>query len=102
MIDIISIGTDLDIADSVAPRAANILSVQTNSLYYARELGIDLAYFLRPDVEFQNSSFRAYLVQRLATFSINVASVDELIQDLNSVLGFNLVADETNGSLIAR
>lgn len=104
MIDIVSYenGQDMGVADTVAPRAANILSVQTNSLFYAAALGIDLAYFLREDIAFQNASFKSYLVQVLAAWSINVASVMNLINNLSETLTFNLAPDEKTGSLMAR
>lgn len=106
MIDIVSLPgdgrIDIAMADSQAPRAANILSVQQNSLRYAQALGIDLEYFLDPRFSFQDSAFKAYLVQRLAAFSIDVSSVIEQLEALYMKYTFNLPASDSNGSLISR
>lgn len=93
---------DLNTFDTQNYRAANILSVQVGSLEYEPELGIDLDYFLDPNFRFQNESFKSYLIQVLANYSINVASVDELVQDLSNKYTFNLVPAENNTSLVAR
>ncbi len=100
MTDIVSIGTDLGMSDTQAPRAANILSVQFGSLEYAQELGIDLAYFLGEEFTFQNESFKSYLVSTLANMGINVSTVDETLEDLFSRYVFNLVPTEQNTGLV--
>ncbi len=103
MLDIVSAGGGLDIGlyDTQTVRAANILSVQVGALEYSPLLGIDLAYFLSPDFKFQNASFKSYLVEVLANNSINVASLTEAIDNLFSIYGFNLSADQKSG-FIAR
>jgi hypothetical protein len=60
MIDIISSndGQDLGLYDTQTERAKNILSTQVGSLEYAKDLGVDLNYFLSPDFKFQNESFK--------------------------------------------
>lgn len=77
MIDVVSIenGFDLGVSDSIVPRAANVLSVQLGDLEYAPAFGVDLKFFLDPDLQFQNESFKAYLVQRLTDHHINVSQV---------------------------
>ena len=102
MIDITGTGTDIRIYDSLVPRATNILSVQLGALEYAPEIGIDLKYFLSPDFEFQNESFKSYLVEVLARNGINVASVNELIDNLFVSLQFGISPQETGTGLIAR
>lgn len=102
MIDIIDVGTDLNLVDSDVPKATNVLSIQIGSLEYAQDFGIDLAYFLSPDFKFQNASFKAYLVQQLANFNINVASVAETIDALFSEYNFNLSSDTAGDGLVAR
>ncbi len=103
MIDIVEIlDNDIRTADTQTVRAKNILSVQLGSLQYAPELGIDLKYFLSEDFKFQNESFKAYLIQVLANYSINVASLDESIETLLNRYTFNLSPAETSGGLIAR
>jgi len=83
MIDIVDFDEDGMVTyDTQTERAANILSVQLGSLEYAPDIGIDLKYFLDQDVRFQNESFKAYLVQVLATWGINVANFTEDIETL--------------------
>lgn len=104
MIDIISAenGQDLGLLDTLTPRAGNILSVQVGSLEYEQDLGIDLAYFLSEDFEFQNESFRAYLIQVLANRGINVASMTEAVSSLFTQLNINVSAQENSTALLAR
>ncbi len=104
MIDIVSSdeGLDLGVLDTQTSKAANILSVQLGRLHYALELGIDLKYFLSEDFRFQNESFKAYLIQVLASSSINVASVIDTLQSLHADYIFNLTPAESESSLIAR
>jgi hypothetical protein len=102
MIDITSIGTDIGLLDTQVPRAGNILSIQVGSLQYAQDLGIDLKYFLSEDFEFQNESFRSYLIQTLANRSINVASMPELVENLFTKYTVNLSPSANDKSLVAR
>lgn len=95
-------GDDLNMFDTQTSKAGNILSIQIGSLEYADELGIDLAYFLSEDYQFQNESFRSYLIQVLANNGINVASVLETVENLYTQLTFNLSPSETDTSLVAR
>ncbi len=104
MIDIVRVadGEDLGLYDTQTSKATNILSVQLGALEYAPDLGVDLRYFLSEDFRFQNESFRAYLVQRLASQGINVATVMNTIENLYTKYTFNLTPAEANSSLIAR
>lgn len=103
MIDIVGASSSgLEVYDTQVSKAANILSVQLGSLEYAPDLGIDLKYFLSEDLKFQNESFKAYLVERLANRGVNVASVIEVIENLFSQYTFNLSPEETNTGLVAR
>ena len=102
MIDIVSVGTDIGLFDTQTTRAANILSVQQGSLEYASDLGIDLKYFLSEEFRFQNDSFKAYLVQRLANYGINVASVTDTVENLFRQYTFNIPPAEVEGGMVAR
>lgn len=84
MLDIVSSndGQDLGLADSVAPKAANLVSTQVGSLEYDPQFGVDLKYFLQNDFQFQNESFQAYLVDRLTQNQINVSQVIEVLEAL--------------------
>lgn len=84
MLDILSIeeGQDLRFADTAVTKAANVISVQLGDLEYAPDFGVDLGFFLQEQLQFQNQSFRAYLVQRLVENQVNVSSVVPVIEDL--------------------
>lgn len=102
MKDIVSVADDIGLYDTQTVRAANILSVQLGALEYAREIGIDLEYFLDDRFSFQNESFKAYLVERLANSSINVSTVMETVESLYTTYSFEISSDENNTGLIAR
>jgi hypothetical protein len=89
-------GVDLGSADTQTYQAGNILSVQVTSLEYAQSLGIDLSFFLSSDFSFQNESFKAYLIETLAISGINVSTLEEIIEDLDSQYIFNLSPPQTN------
>ena len=103
MIDIVSNETGLDmwVADTQTPRAANLLSIQILTLEYAKDFGIDLKYFLADDFRFQNESFRAYLIERLANWGINVADVIDVAERLHRQYTFDLTPEETSTGLVA-
>ena len=84
MKDIIEVndGEDLGVFDSIVAKAGNVLSVQLGDLEYAPDFGVDLRYFLTSDLQFQNQSFKAYLVQRLTESQVNVAQVIDTIESL--------------------
>ncbi len=102
MIDIVSSiqGQDMGMFDTDTCRAANILSVQLGSLEYEPNLGIDLKYFLSEDFQFQNASFKAYLIEVLANNRINVASVLDQIEALFHVYTFNISAEDKTSGLV--
>lgn len=103
MIDIIGADENgLQTYDTQTVRAANILSVQQGALEYAPDLGIDLRYFLSEDIQFQNDSFKAYLVEVLARNGINVATVTETIENLFSQYTFNISPEEQSTGMVAR
>jgi hypothetical protein len=78
MKDITSVGEDLVVIDAATPKAANVLQIRQGSLEYAPDFGIDLDFFLDEEFRFQNESFKAYLIQRLAEHYVNVSElVDE-------------------------
>lgn len=104
MIDIIEIpqGRDIEIFDTEAPRAKNILSSQLGYLAYLPEVGIDLDYFLTEKVSFQNDSFKAYLVEVLANNGINVSSVLDVVSSLYSTYNINIMPNEQSSGFMAR
>lgn len=68
-------GQDLQIVNSITPKAANVLNVQLGSLSFAPGFGVDQKYFISDEFQFQAESFKAYLVQRLTQHQVNVAQV---------------------------
>lgn len=102
--DIVSIqdGLDMGIAVTDVSKAANVLSVQLGDLEYAQDFGVDLRYFLTNNLQFQNESFKAYLVERLTTNQINVVNVVEVLNTLFSQLTFSVgdAANESKGFIL--
>lgn len=75
-------GQDLTFGDSILPKASNLLRTQLGSLEYAPEFGIDIDYFVNNSIEFQNSSFKAYIIQKMSQNLINVIEAIEVLNDL--------------------
>lgn len=92
MKDIVKIenGKDLFIGDSAAPKAANVVGTQIGSLTYAPEFGSDLKYFLKSQLQFQNASFQAYLIERLTLHQVNVAEVTDVVETFQETFGFKV------------
>lgn len=103
MIDIISSDEKgMGLYDTQTERAANILGVQLGAVDYWPEGGIDLKYFLTEPIAFQDTAFRAYLVQKLAEWGINVANLAADLDALFENYLIRLSAPETSTALIAR
>jgi hypothetical protein len=104
MIDITSFNettNDLNMVDTQAPKAGNILSVQVGALEYAQDLGIDLAYFMDEKFRYQNESFISYIIEVLANRGVNVAEITQVINNLSRDLIINVSPDETSTALVA-
>lgn len=102
MMDIVKIedGKDLRVADSIVPKAANVLSVQLGDLEYSPNFGVDLKYFLQEGLQFENDSFKTYLVQRLTEQRVNVSDVLEQLTTFVNKYTFKVNETETSGGLI--
>jgi hypothetical protein len=101
MIDIVNITDDLVLFDAQTSKGANVLSVQLGALEYAPTFGIDLEFFLDPNYQFQNESFKSYLIQRLAEHHVNVNQVLESLSQF--LLEYEFVvgdADKSTGGFI--
>lgn len=92
--------SDLRIVDTIVPKAANVLQVQLGDLEYAPDFGVDLDFFLSPDLTFQNASFKAYLIQRLSESHVNVNQVVETLSTFVEKLTFEVGSPEASGGLI--
>ncbi len=91
---------DLSIVDTIVPKAANVLQIQLGDLEYAPTFGVDLDFFLDPDLTFQNESFKAYLIQRLAESHVNVNQVIQAVTTFVETLTFKVAQSEASGGLI--
>lgn len=105
MIDIVGIGegegADLRMFNAQTSKAANVLSVQLGSLEYEPTFGIDLEFFIQEDFQFQNESFKSYLVQRLSESHVNVNQVLDVLYGLFEKLTFVVGdSDRETGGLI--
>lgn len=80
MIDITSFSTDLVLVDTQVPKSANIFQIQLGTLEYAQEFGIDLKFFIDEDFQFQNESFKSYLIQRLSESHVDVNQVLDTLE----------------------
>lgn len=79
---------DLEVVDMQTHRAYNLFTTQLGALYYAKEWGIDLEFFLNPDFKVQNSSFESYLSQKLATWGFNVADFKTIKENFRNIYDF--------------
>lgn len=104
MIDILRVedGEDFGMLDTQMKKAENILSTQIGTLEYSPDFGIDLKYFLDEKFRFQNESFKAYLIERLANSAVNVSGVTDLVESLSSVYTFNIGDDQSGNGLVSR
>ena len=101
MIDITGFANgDLTILEAITPKAANVLQVQIGDLEYAKDFGIDLKFFLDPDLQFQNESFKAYLIQRLAESHVNVNQVMDSLETFYRNYIFEVGEPENSGGFI--
>ena len=102
MIDITSLTAgDLVVRESQVGKAANVLQVQIGALEYLPQFGIDLEFFLDPDFNFQNESFKAYLIQRLSENNVNVHQVLDLIATFSETYQFIVGEAESTGGFIS-
>jgi hypothetical protein len=99
MLDIVAneTGKDMTVQDSIAPKAANVCATQLGSLDYALNFGADLTYFLQSDLEFQNESFKSYLVDRLTQHGVSVVDVIDTIQTLSETFNFEVGSPNNEG-----
>jgi hypothetical protein len=96
MKDITTISTDLNIVDTQVYKAKNVLQTQLGTLEYAPDFGVDIAFFIDEEFQFQNDSFKSYLIQRLAEHHVNVNQVLELLETF--VLQFTFIVGEETKS----
>lgn len=85
MMDIVLIEDEKDLAlqDTIVPKAANLLETQLGSLAYAPDFGVDLRYFIQSNFQFQNETFKIYLIERMMQNQINAYDCIETIESLS-------------------
>lgn len=79
-------GEDITITDNILTKAKNVLSVQSGSLEYAPDFGIDITFFLFSPVQMQNEAFKSHLIERLLFYYVNISEITEVFEDLYSSL----------------
>jgi hypothetical protein len=80
MKDVSSIGEyDLMFGESAGNRADSLCRVQVGDKYYEPGFGIDYDYFINNPIEFQNTSFKAHIVNSMSRIGINVSDVQSII-----------------------
>ncbi len=103
MIDITSVTDgDLKLIDTQVAKGANVLQIQLGNLEYAPEFGVDLDFFLDPNFQFQNETFKAYLIQRLAEHHVNVSQCLEVLDRFVLNYTFTLGEPDTSGGSFIR
>lgn len=102
MIDIFKVedGEDLVMRDSIAPKGGNVLSIQLGELSYEPDFGVDFRFFMGPEFKFQNSSFRAHLVQRLTEHFVNVVTLAAESRVFEDVLTFTVGDVDSEGLIL--
>ncbi len=104
MIDIVSStdGFDLGVADTITPKAGNLLATQLGSLDYAADFGADLNYFLTTNFKIQMESFKAYLIGQLVKNQINVNDVSETVTTFTDTLTWDVgdASESHSGGLV--
>lgn len=89
---------DLGIASTVVPKSINLIEVQLGELSYAETFGIDKKYFLSQPFVFTNTAFKAYVVQRLSEYQINVAQVIDTVQAFLRKYTFQITEQAENAA----
>lgn len=98
MLDIVEIneGEDLVIRDTIVAKAANVLSVQQAALEYAQSFGVDFKFFIQSELQFQNESFKAYLIKRLTEHQVDVSKVTEIVNTLTETIVYEVGSGTRN------
>ncbi len=101
MIDITSFTEgDLTLIDTQVAKSTNVLQVQLGDLEYDPTFGIDLKFFLSEEFQFQNESFKSYLIQRLSEHHVSVNQVIETVETFFRKLTFTVSAEDKTGGMI--
>lgn len=87
---------DLEFLESELPRAENLITTQLGQLVYQPGWGVDLAYFLNPDITIQAEAFENYLLQRIGFWGMNVLTFVAKEQTFIRQLIFNFAHPEDN------
>ena len=72
---------DIKFEDTDAYKAKNILDVQLGYLWFAPDFGIDIAYYVLGDLQFQAETFNAYILGELIKRNIDIQRYESEIKD---------------------
>ncbi len=101
MIDVEFVDNMPKFSNTVVHKAANCITTQLESLYYAQKFGVDLKRFLDPDVEIQTETFKAYTVQQLTDNGVNVIDLKESRTTFEALFDY-VVQQQENQGLVAQ
>lgn len=76
-------------------KGENILKIQVGNLYYAQQLGIDLARFIDPSVKIQPETFRAYTLQELVTQGVSIDTALKVEKQLDLDINYKVSTEST-------
>lgn len=88
---------DLQTSNTDVFKAENILNIQIGRLYYAENLGIDLARFIDSDVNIQPMTFRAYTIQELTRQGIQLEQVETVFRDFLTAINYTATEPDRQG-----
>lgn len=88
---------DLQTSNTDVFKAENILNIQIGRLYYAENLGIDLARFIDSDVNIQPMTFRAYTIQELTRQGIQLEQVETVFRDFLTAINYTAIEPDRQG-----
>ena len=102
MIDVQDITSDVNLLDTVIYQAENLLKTQAGFLAFAQDFGIDLDFFLMPNIEIAIEVFENYIQQELGARGIGIRDVQKVINTFRDKLNITLNnnTDVSNTSLI--
>lgn len=94
MKDLSKIGTfDLEFGESAGNRADSLCRVQVGDKYYQPDFGIDYDFFINNPIQFQNSSFKAHVVNSMSRIGINVMEVQSIIANFINETTYTIKRD---------
>lgn len=86
--------TDFILEDNNCYKARNILNVQVGSLWFEKDFGIDLKFYVFGDLEFSYETFNFYLINTLINYGIDVNTYTSVLDNFINNLQIELKGSE--------